>query len=92
MAPRGKAKNVKQIVRAFDKAARPVVHEVFDLVQKGLGRTNTALRSVESNVDRMADAAIRFVSDQVDALAGNESRTRKRAPKKTRARPAAKRR
>lgn len=70
MSSRAQGAKFKQRVADFDKTARPVARQVLGLASQGVAQLGSALKVAQSNVDDIADAAVRLAAAHAD-LVGN---------------------
>jgi hypothetical protein len=68
MSPKAQSAKFKQTVADFDKTARPVARQVLGLASSGVAQLGSALKVAQSNVDNIADAAVRLAAAHADLV------------------------
>ena len=71
MSPKGQSAKFNQRVADFDKTTRPVARQVLGLASQGLAQLGSALKVAQSNVDNIADAAVRVAAAHADLVGTN---------------------
>jgi hypothetical protein len=78
MSSRAQSAKFKQRVADFDKTTRPVARQVLGLASSGVAQLGSALKAAQSNVDDIADAAVRLAAAHADLVSDAQA-----GPKKT---------
>ncbi|MFL6335534.1 MAG: hypothetical protein ACJ754_19670 [Pyrinomonadaceae bacterium] len=57
---RENVRGVNEAIGELEKAIVPVAHQVFSIIQKSVAEIGSAVQLMDSNVDRIASAAVRL--------------------------------
>jgi len=69
MSPEENAAKVKEALKQFDRAVRPVVSDVLGLAEKATEQALSALRRAEGSVGDIANAAVQVGAARADLIA-----------------------